>query len=92
VFGMGIVAVRDRSYAVRHYGCALLAYSLRNEALPTLSVLLNHSDRRTVADTRAAMGEIRRKNHYFFMDRDTAPKFAGTTHQSAELDLPGQSS
>jgi hypothetical protein len=31
VFGMGIVAVQDRSHAVRHYGCALLAYSLRDD-------------------------------------------------------------
>jgi hypothetical protein len=47
VFGMGLVAIHDRSYAVRHYGCALLAFSLRNEALPYLSVLLRHSDQRT---------------------------------------------
>jgi hypothetical protein len=74
VFGMGIVAVQDRSYAVRHYGCALLAYSLRNEALPTLSVLLNHSDHYTIADARAAIDAIKRKNHYFFMDRDYSGK------------------
>jgi hypothetical protein len=74
VFGMGIVAVQDRSYEVRHYGCALLAYSLRNEALPTLTVLLRHSDHRTVADARAAIDAIKRKNHYFFMDRDHSGK------------------
>ena len=74
VFGMGIVAAQDRSYAVRHYGCALLAYSLRNEALPTLSILLKHSDQRTVADARAAMDAIKRKNHYLFMDRDHSGK------------------
>lgn len=33
-FRMGTVAVQDRAYAVRHYGCALLAYSLRGDALP----------------------------------------------------------
>jgi hypothetical protein len=71
---MGIVAVQDRAYAVRHYGCALLAYSLRNEALPTLSVLLKHSDHRTVADARAAIDAIKSKNHYFFMDRDHTGK------------------
>jgi hypothetical protein len=74
VFNMGIVAVQDRAYAVRHYGCALLAYSLRNEALPTLSVLLKHSDHRTVADARAAIDAIKSKNHYFFMDRDHTGK------------------
>jgi hypothetical protein len=65
---------QDRSYAVRHYGCALLAYSLRTEALPTLSILLKHSDQRTVADARAAMDAIKRKNHYLFMDRDHSGK------------------
>ena len=74
VFGMGIVAVKDRSYAVRHYGCALLAYSLRNEALPALSVLLKHLDHRTVADARTAIDAIKSKNHYFFMDRDHSGK------------------
>jgi hypothetical protein len=29
-FRMGAVAVQDRAYEVRHYGCALLAYSLAN--------------------------------------------------------------
>jgi hypothetical protein len=74
VFGMGILAVQDRSYAVRHYGCALLAYSLRSEALTTLSALLKHRDHRTVADARAAMDAIRSKNHHFFRDRDHSGK------------------
>jgi hypothetical protein len=65
VFGMGIVAVQDRSYAVRHYGCALLAYSLRDDALPALSVLLNHPDRRKAADAHAAMDAIKGKSLLF---------------------------
>jgi len=44
-FRMGITAVQDRAYAVRHYGCAILAYSLRADALPTLSSLLNKACR-----------------------------------------------
>jgi glycerol-3-phosphate dehydrogenase len=74
VFGMGIVAAQDRSYAVRHYGCALLAYSLRSEALTTLSTLLKHRDQRTVADARAAIDAIKSKNHHFFHDRGHSGK------------------
>jgi hypothetical protein len=39
-FRMGTMALNDRAYAVRHYGCAILAYSLRYDALPILSPLL----------------------------------------------------
>jgi hypothetical protein len=73
-FGMGVVAVRDRAYDVRHYGCALLAYSLRAEAIPTLVALLKHSDRRTVEDAKAAIDAIKNKNHCFFRDRDHSGK------------------
>jgi len=69
-FRMGTVAVGDRAYAVRHYGCALLAYSLRKDALPSLISLLKHSDLRTVEDARAAIDAIKNKNHNFFKDRD----------------------
>ena len=73
-FQMGTVAVRDRAYAVRHYGCALLAYSLRADALPILLSLLKHADRRTVEDARAAIDAIESKNHNFFKDRDHSGK------------------
>jgi hypothetical protein len=73
-FRMGTVAVRDRAYAVRHYGCALLAYSLRADALPILISLLKHADRRTVEDARAAIDAIKSKNHNFFKDRDHSGK------------------
>jgi hypothetical protein len=69
-FGMGIIAVQDRAYDVRHYGCALLAYSLRTKAFSTLAPLLRHADRRTVEDAKAAIGAIKSKNHCFFRDRD----------------------
>jgi len=68
-FNMGVLATRDRSYAVRHYGCALLAYSLRTAALPVLAPLLAHQDPRTIADAKAAIDAIRRQNHNFFKDR-----------------------
>ena len=69
-FRMGIAAANDRSCAVRHYGCAILAYSLRADALPTLSSLLKHADRRTAEDARAAIDAITNKNHHLFIDRD----------------------
>jgi hypothetical protein len=74
VFRMGIASVQDRSYKVRHYACAILAYSLRTDALPTLSSLLNHADPRTVEDARAALDAIKNMNHHFFMDRDHSGK------------------
>jgi hypothetical protein len=73
-FRMGTVAVQDRAYAVRHYGCALLAYSLRADARPILTSLLKHADRRTVEDARAAIDAIKSKNHNFFKDRDHSGK------------------
>ncbi len=73
-FGMGAVAVRDRAYAVRYHGCALMAYSLRADALPTLISLLKHADRRTVEDARAAIDSIKSNNHNFFKDRDHSGK------------------
>ena len=73
-FRMGAVAARDRAHAVCHYGCALLAYSLRADALPILTSLLKHADRRTVEDARAAIDAIKSKNHNFFKDRDHSGK------------------
>jgi len=73
-FRIGAVAVRDRAYAVRHYGCALLAYSLCADALPFLVSLLKHADLRTVEDARAAIDAIKSKNHNFFKDRDHSGK------------------
>ena len=54
-FEVGLFAVEDPSYAVRHSGCALLAYSLNTEALSPLGLLLRHKDRRTVEDAKAAI-------------------------------------
>jgi hypothetical protein len=68
-FQLGLAGVRDRSHVVRHKACALLAYSLRKDAIPSLRLLLSHSDSRTVADARAAIDAIERQNHHFFQDR-----------------------
>jgi hypothetical protein len=73
-FRMGAVAIGDHAYAVRHYGCALLAYSLRSDALPLLAPLLKHADRRTVEDARAGIDAITNRNHNLFKDRDHSGK------------------
>jgi hypothetical protein len=73
-FRMGIEASNDRAYAVRHYGCAILAYSLRDDALPILAALLKHADPRTAEDARAAIDAIKSRNHHFFKDRDHSGK------------------
>jgi hypothetical protein len=75
-FRMGVIAIQDRAYGVRHYGCALMAYSLRTEALSTLAALLKHTDQRTVEDAKAAIDAIKRKNHNLFTDR----KHTGRIH------------
>jgi HEAT repeat protein len=69
-FQLGIAALHDKSYAVRHRACGLCAYSLRRDAIPALQALLRHKDSRTVEDARAAMDAIRHQNHHYFHDRD----------------------
>jgi hypothetical protein len=70
VFRMGLEALQDRAYAVRYYACALLAFSLRKDAIPPLHSLTKHADLRTAADAKAAIDAIKHRNHYYFMDRD----------------------
>ena len=68
-FELGLRALRDRSYMVRYRACGLLAYSLRNDAIPHLQPLLAHTDRRTVEDATAAIAAIDSQNHHRFVDR-----------------------
>jgi hypothetical protein len=68
-FHLGLAALKDPSYDVRHYACALLAYSLSPDSLPSLQALLKHRDLRTVEDAKAAIDAIRNKNHNYFKDR-----------------------
>ena len=69
-FQLGIRALGDRSYMVRYRGCGLLAYSLRQDALPALRELLVHEDQKTVKEAEAAIDAITNRNHHFFFDRD----------------------
>jgi HEAT repeat protein len=69
-FQLGLAALQDRATLVRYRACCLLAYSLRQDAIPHLSKLLQHNDPKTVADARAAIDAIKNQNHHYFMDRD----------------------
>ena len=68
-FQLGLLALHDRATLVRYQACALLAYSLRDEALPYLKTLQTHEDSKSVEDATAAIDSINSKNHHFFVDR-----------------------
>lgn len=68
-FQLGLTALKDRATLVRYRACALLAYSLRTDAIPFLKPLLNHVDPATSADARAAIDSITNQNHHYFIDR-----------------------
>lgn len=63
------IAAQDRSRIVRYRATQLLAYSLKQEALPILQKLLSHPDAKTTEDARAAIDAIVHQNHNYFMDR-----------------------
>jgi hypothetical protein len=69
-FRLGVAALADKATLVRYRACGLLAYSLRQEAIPHLEPLLQHADARTVADAKAAIDAITCRNHHYFIDRD----------------------
>jgi hypothetical protein len=69
-FQLGLEALNDRATVVRYRACALVAYSLRRDALFALKKLLSHADSKTVEDAKAAMNAIRKQNHHLFQDRD----------------------
>lgn len=69
-FQLGLAALSDKATVVRYRACGLLAYSLRNDALPALKPLLNHTDKKTAEDAAAAIDAIRHNNHHYFVDRN----------------------
>ena len=69
-FDLGIKALRDKATLVRYRACGLLAYSLRQDAIPHLQELLNHENKKTREDAKAAISAIRHQNHHYFVDRD----------------------
>ncbi len=62
--------LHDRSAAVRMHACEVLAYSLRDDAIPSLKSLLDHPVAETRATAAAAIDAIRHHNHHFYLDRE----------------------
>ena len=52
----------------------LLAYSLNDDALPTLKALFAHKDTKTAEYAKAAVDAIVHRNHNYFVDRDHSGK------------------
>ena len=69
VASLAIAALTDRAYLVREHACSMLAYSLRQEALPALRTLSTHTDAETRADASAAVDAITQQNHHYYVDR-----------------------
>jgi hypothetical protein len=55
---------------VRKRACSILAYSLRQDAVPHLEHLLCHRDQKTRDDAAAAIDAIKHRNHHYWVDRD----------------------
>lgn len=68
-FELGLLALHDKSTMVRYRACSLCAYSLREDAIPALQSLINHTDSKTSEDAIAAIDAIKHKNHHYFFDR-----------------------
>jgi hypothetical protein len=68
-FQLGLIALQDRSGKVRDRACGLLAYSLRQDALPPLAAAVNDERAEVCAAAQAAMNAIRAQNHHLFADR-----------------------
>lgn len=68
-FHLGLAAMNDRAKVVRYRALSLLAYSLREDALPALTQLLGHPVRETAEDVAAAIDAIQSRNHHYFHDR-----------------------
>jgi hypothetical protein len=64
------MAAQDRSWLVRDRACALLAYSLRQDALTPLSALLDDPQAEVRHSAQAARTAIAAQNHHLFKDRD----------------------
>jgi hypothetical protein len=73
-FQLGIKATKDKATVVRYRACMLLAYSLNKDALPHLRALLNHADKKTIEDAKAAIDAIEHNNHNYFIDRQHSGK------------------
>jgi hypothetical protein len=73
-YDLGLLGCKDVNPIVRTRGCAVLAYSLRDDALPVLDLLLGNRDRSVVEAATAAIDAIRARNHHYFLDRTHSGK------------------
>ncbi|MCP5326537.1 MAG: hypothetical protein H7A09_09480 [Oceanospirillaceae bacterium] len=72
---LGVIALADKSYAVRYRACMLLAYSLDKSVLSSLKQLENTtSHEETLLDVRAAIDAIENQNSDYFVDRGHSGK------------------
>jgi hypothetical protein len=87
-FRLGLEAVNDRATVVRYRACALLAYSLRADALFRLNQLLKHDDPKTVGDAKAAITAINKRNHHLFVDRDGSGRTTWVVNEEDRSPVP----
>lgn len=72
---LGIVALNDKSKAVRYRACMLLAYSLKKEAFPALEqAKASMNSEETLKDINAAIDAIEHQNSNYFVDRSHSGK------------------
>lgn len=69
VAGLAMLALEDKSCAVRQEACGTLAYALDSSALACLSKALSHPDPKTQADASAAIEAINSQDHNRYVDR-----------------------
>ncbi|MEJ2033853.1 MAG: hypothetical protein P8Y63_12640 [Deltaproteobacteria bacterium] len=69
---LGIKALRDRSKNVRRNGCAVLAYSLRQDMIPYLAEILDNNDVYTREKAKSAIVAIAQGNIDMFVNPGNA--------------------
>jgi hypothetical protein len=87
-FRLGLEALNDRATVVRYRACALLAYSLRKDALFCLNQMLEHRDAKTAADAKAAIAAIKEQNHHLFVDRDRSGRMIWVVNEEDRRSAP----
>lgn len=85
-FKLGIAALTDRATRVRYRAACILAYSLRDDAIPYLKKNLDHPDEETRKDAERAIRAIRKKNHHIFMEERAG---SWIVNPETDYDKPG---
>lgn len=68
---LGVLALSDKSHAVRYRACMLLAYSLDESVLQELRQVESCTSHvETLKDVKAAIDAIENQNSDYFVDRD----------------------